>query len=95
MKLVNRNVEMTCTLVLSEREIEMLGYLAGFGANNIAQAIAKELTSRWPKDEWETLWSELRRELERTASHYSNVRAVFSGTKVATEPERTSGGKGQ
>jgi len=86
MKLTNRAVEMTCNLVLNEREIEMLGYLAGFGADNIADAIDTKLISQFQKEEWEKLWSDLRAELERTASHYRDVRAVFAGQKRAVEP---------
>jgi hypothetical protein len=98
MKLTNRHVEMTCNLVLSEREIQMLGWLAGYGAKQIAEAITKDLTSKYPKEEWEALWQALRGELERTAEHFRNVRAVFHGEKMAVEhpkldvvPRGTSG----
>jgi hypothetical protein len=46
MKMSARNVEMTCTLVLSERESKMLGWLAGFGAENIAKAILHGVDQR-------------------------------------------------
>jgi hypothetical protein len=98
MKLTNRHVEMTCNLVLSEREIQMLGWLAGYGAKQIAEAITKDLTSKFSKEEWEALWSTFRCELERTAEHFRNVRSVFCGEKMAADypkpdvvPRGTSG----
>lgn len=86
MKLTNRAVVMTATLSLNEREIDMLRWLVGYGAETIAEAIAVKLPSQFSKNEWEILWRDLRSELESTNSHFVNVRQVFTGQKRAAPP---------
>ena len=86
MKLAGNSIEMTCTLVLTEREIKMLAWLAGYGGDTITKAITEKITKEYPADEWNRLWSEMRSQLESSTEHLQNVRDVFRGTKVATHP---------
>ena len=88
MNLNARKVAMDCTLVLSERETEMLGYLAGYGAQAIAELICKKFTTKFEQDEWKQFWSAMRHELENTHKLFDDTRRVFSGTKRAAELER-------
>jgi hypothetical protein len=62
----------------------MLGYLTGFGAAALADAIGANLTTKFPKQQWETLWSELRDQLEASHKRMKDTRAVFHGLKVAS-----------
>ena len=89
MQLLQKTVEMKCTLILNERETEMLGYLAGFGADNIAEAICAHLTSQFPKKEWQVFWSELRSHLESSSRKFSDTRKVFTGEKRAVALDST------
>jgi hypothetical protein len=79
---------MTCSLILSEKETEMLGYLAGFGGKQIAKHIYDDLTKKFPQKEWEELWETMRSELERQSKMMDDTRMVFTGYKRAMEHER-------
>ena len=83
MKVIQRDLQMNCTLTLTEREAEMLGYLAGFGGEAIAERITAHLTGQFPKKEWISLWNELRTELESISKHFSDTRSVFAERKRA------------
>jgi hypothetical protein len=80
-----KEVTMSCTLILSERETKMLAYLSGYGGENIANAISKDLTTEFPKEEWIKLWSDFRTVLEATAEVFNNTRYVFKGIKKAVD----------
>lgn len=85
MKLQNREVEMTTYLVLSERETQMLGYLASYGGKEIAKAICEKLTTRFTPEEWERFWQEMRSVCESSFQRFKDTRMVFSGERVAGE----------
>lgn len=44
-----RNIQMSCSLTLTEREVKMLAWLAGYGGKQIAEAIQKMASSSWTK----------------------------------------------
>ena len=88
MKFAGNSIDLTCTLVLTEREVKMLAWLAGYGGEPIARAIAEKLTKEYSAEEWEKLWSDMRIQLEDTKTRFEDVKAVFRGTKVAKRIER-------
>lgn len=83
MKLSSVKCDMYVNLQLTEKEVRMLGWLAGYGGKAIAKAIHGELTREFDEKEWEKLWEEIRGECERTTNHMKDVREVFMGTKRA------------
>lgn len=83
MKLQHREVEMTVYLLLTEREAKMLGYLAGFGGEQVAKAICEKLTKEFSREEWEKFWSEMRSVCEATSERFKDTRLVFSGQRKA------------
>jgi hypothetical protein len=92
MKLRSKAVEMTCTLELTEKETEMLAWLAGYGGTQIASAINVKITSRFLAAEWDALWSRLRGELERQHKLFQDTRQVFTGHKQAAAIVAPEGG---
>jgi len=88
MQIAQRKVQMDCTLTLTERETEMLGWLAGYGPKALAELISKQLTTKFEVEEWEQFWNAMRCELENARTRFTATRKVFSGQLRAVELER-------
>ena len=88
MNVAQRKVQMDCTLTLTERETEMLGWLAGYGPKALAELICKQMTTRIEVEEWEQFWNAMRNELENASTRFAATRKVFSGQMRACELER-------
>jgi len=93
MNLAQKKVEMHCTLDLTERETEMLGWMAGYGPKALAELISKKLTTKYEHQEWEQLWNAMRHELENASKRFAATRAVFEGRMRATDLEAPHGAK--
>lgn len=76
-------------LLLTEREVQMLGYLASFGGKHIAEAITDKLTHEFSKEEWDKLWTIFRTELEAASARFRDTKKVFTGEwRVNAEIDR-------
>lgn len=83
MKLISNDVQMSCTLVLGEKEVKMLSHLAGYGGETIARSIYDKITHEFSVEDWSKLWSEMRTALEVQGKIFKDTREVFRGTKRA------------
>jgi hypothetical protein len=83
------DIKMTCTLTLDESDVELLGWLAGYGGKAIAKAITGNgqygvgLTTKYTDQDWELLWQKLRSDLEAADARFQATREVFRGHKKA------------
>ena len=90
MKLQAREIQMTCSLELTQREVEMLNYLSGFKGSEIGRAICGELTREYKPEDWDLLFSNLRGQTETSVTLMKETKLVFSGMRKATRIEEKS-----
>lgn len=82
----SHKIRLTCSLEFTEREVEMLGYMASFGGKAIAEKVFDKIGHKFSKEEWETLWTEMRSALEAADARFRDTRNVFVGNKKALWP---------
>lgn len=89
-KLSDRNITLTTNLELTEKETQMLAYLASFGGKIIGEKICGGLGKEFKEAEWEQFWSTVRSECEQAHTVFKDTQSVFRGWKVAQRPRETA-----
>lgn len=86
MKVTARKIELTCTVEFTENEVALLSWLAGYGGEQIAKAITKELTKEFQEKEWCALWSDIRSAMEAAQKRFRETKNVFIGNQISIWP---------